>query len=109
MPEEVSIKFHSFTTDPGFTPNYGDVSADFRGDKFIGSAQGDEHHTLMELKNPSQAEIDAFLVEGPVINAELKKLNLASKVSGILGTSSVAGIAESLIPNLRIGLFDAHA
>lgn len=60
---------------------------DFRGDKFIGHNQGDEHKTLLERDPASESDIQAIEEHGAEINAALGKLDFQGMY-------------------LRIGLFD---
>lgn len=64
-----SIKIHVFKGSDG-----GTVACDYRGDKRIGSQQGDEHRTIAELDPATQQMVDAVLEHGPAINAILSKL-----------------------------------
>jgi len=117
------IKLMTFTTDPGFTPNYGDVSADFRGNPgqpgslFIGSAQGDEHHCVKQW-NISDDEITAFLAAAPLVNAKLKQANgnaLVADLDKLLGgLGFLGGIVSEIVslwpaPSWRVGLWYPHA
>lgn len=117
------IKLHTFTTDAGFTPNYGDVSADFRGNPgdpgslCIGSAQGDEHHCIKQWAI-TEAEIPAFLASAPLLNSQFKARSgsvITSELEALLGGVSFLGglVAEVVamfpLPTLRIGLWYPHA
>lgn len=101
MADTASIKLHSFTTAPGHEPHWGDESADFRGDKFVGAAEGDNHHVLPiagEIKNASESVIALVLAEGPKINAVFRQL-AETEPDGIPGGRV----------GLRLGVWDAHA
>ncbi len=64
-----SIKLHvGIFSDPGTE------SCDFRGDKFIGHEQGDEHRTVLEKDPATDAEIALVLEHGPVLNRILDTL-----------------------------------
>jgi len=64
-----SIKVHV-----GIFSDNGAESCDFRGDKFIGHEQGDEHRTILEKDPATEAEIAAVLEYGPKLNALLDTL-----------------------------------
>lgn len=82
-----AIKVHAFVGS-----NAGTESCDFRGDKFIGHEQGDEHRTIFEKDPATEAEIAAVLEYGPKLNALLDTLT-PSEGFGIEG-------------GLRIGVWD---
>jgi hypothetical protein len=110
-----SIKFQSYTTDPGGVPVTGFPEVDYRG-KDPTSATQDEHHTWFEHKDPSDLEIEAFLASGPIINAELYGLSpgeLGAKLESLLPASLkpfIDSVVKAVggIPNFRILLVDAH-
>lgn len=111
-----SIKFQTFTTDAGHTPNYGDVSADFRGSLAIGSAQGDEHHTFAEIKNASETTVQFFLSAGPIMNQRARDASIGNLVKTIEANLPEAEkhVIEALtaalggIPTVRVGVWDPH-
>lgn len=85
-----AIKLHAYTGSDD-----GSESCDFRGDKKIGHAQGDEHTTLFEIDPATDDQIEFFLENGPLMNAYLSQLKPATAV---LGSMTHAG--------LRIGVWD---
>ena len=82
-----SIKIHAFVGSDS-----GTESCDYRGDKFIGHEQGDEHRTLFEKDPATEEEIAAVLEMGPKLNALFDTLT-PSEGFGIEG-------------GLRIGVWD---
>lgn len=85
-----SIKLHVFSG-----PNDGTESCDFRGDKFVGSQQGDQHRTLMEKDPASDEEVAAVLALGPSINVVLSQM-VPGDLIGILWKNA----------GLRLGVWD---
>lgn len=77
--------------------DHGTASADFRGDKFIGHEQGDEHKTLFQLKTEDEAVIQEALTVAPGMNAFLSKLIPHANAVDLLGGKDAF---------LRIGVFD---
>lgn len=86
-----AIKIHGFVGE-----NDGTKSCDFRGDKFIGHEQGDEHRTIFEIDPASDEQLELVLEHGPEINELLSKMSAASAVHSLLGKSA----------GLRIGVWD---
>lgn len=76
----MKIKIHSFEG-----TNDGSVSCDFRGENFIGTAEGDHHQTLFEIDNPDTEEVATVLEFGPKINAILSKGTMSDAVAGLIG------------------------
>lgn len=107
MTTAFAFKIHTYTTDAGHAPATGTPSADFRGDKWVGSPQGDEHHCIFAVKSLDSGVVDALLLALPAVNAAilagetdvLGELHLPSEVGGILATLGT-------IPNLRLGIWD---
>lgn len=96
-----TIRLHSYTTTPGFPVKDGTDHCDFRGTGFVGAAQGDNHHTLVELDlEDTDPRVDQVLTFGPAANKALRLLE-GKVVSGIHG--------KDQIPGLRIGVWDKIA
>lgn len=95
-----SIKIHA--AKPHFA-NDGSESCDFRGDKFIGHEQGDEHMTIFERQDPTDEQIALVLENGPEWNRMngflLAEMIPSSIFGGVLAIANVK-------PALRIGVWD---
>ena len=94
-----AIKLHSYRG-----KNDGSISCDFRGDKFIGHEQGDEHHTLYEIDPASDDLIHEVLRLGPDVNRLFKALRDA-QVSATESALDVLGEGDGPV-GLRIGIWD---
>ena len=102
-----ALKIHSYTTGAGHDPATGAASADFRGDKWVGHMQGDEHHCLFALKSLDSLVVEELLVVLPGLNAAilageghaLGNLHLPDSIGGAM--AALGGI-----PNLRFGIWD---
>ena len=77
--------------------NHGTESADFRGDKFVGHDQGDEHRTLFQLQSESENVVNEALTVAPGFNAFLSKLTPHTNAVDFLGGHDAF---------FRIGVFD---
>jgi hypothetical protein len=80
----------------------GTASCDYRGERFIGHEQGDEHRTIFEKEfGPgitTNAEIEAVLEHGPALNRVLSQMVPAVNLPEGFGSGSRLG--------LRIGVWD---
>lgn len=99
-------------------PNDGSVSCDYRGDNYIGHKDGDEHAAIKTWHNPTQAQVDWVLANGPGINAGV------STIESMLGetTAEISKYAESFanqllggspdiagkVMGIRIGVWPLH-
>lgn len=92
-----AIKLHAYTG-----PNDGADSCDFRGDKFVGSAQGDEHATLFEVDPATDEQVELALSEGPNLNKLLSAIGLGAAMPILHLTSGLGGGRAGL----RIGVWD---
>lgn len=80
--------------------NDGTQDCDYRGDKFIGEAQGDTHRTIAEIDDDGTIMshegfgqfVDEVLREGPKINGVLSRLRVNAPVIGTVA--------------LRLGVWD---
>lgn len=80
-------------------------SCDFRGDKFIGHDQGDEHRTIFEIDPASDELVTLALMDGPKLNALMDAFKAAEpEFAG--EAASLLGLAGEGDPGLRIGVFD---
>lgn len=93
------IKLHFFVG-----KNDGTGSCDFRGDKKIGSDQGDEHKTLLELDPADGDLVDTVLEIGPKINRVLAKMVATKAVKTVLG--AISKVTGGKIAGFRIGVWD---
>ena len=95
-----SIKLHVFVGE-----NDGTESCDFRGDKKIGSAEGDEHKTLAEIDPADDDLVDIVLTLGPKLNKVLSRMINSKAIGSIL---DVAGklMGTGTKKGLRIGVWD---
>lgn len=95
-----TIRIHSFTSTAA-VPNDGTEDCDFRGEKFIGAAEGDHHHTLFEKDvDESDPLVAETLAVGPTFNRWLGKLE-----AGIVAGIHLGGE----VPRLRAGVWDKIA
>ena len=86
-----AIKLHFYVgSDDGTT------ACDYRGDKKIGSAEGDEHRTIAEIDPADETMVALVLTAGPELNKMLARLDPAKAVEGLIGKGA----------GLRIGVWD---
>jgi hypothetical protein len=95
-----SIKIHAFRG-----THTGAEDCDFRGDKFVGHEQGDEHRTLLEVDPAPDALVEAVLEVGAKLNALFGELTAAEPDA--LGTvASALGLDGEGPVGLRVGVWD---
>lgn len=94
-----SIKLHWFVG-----KNDGTGSCDFRGDKAIGSDQGDEHKTLFEIDPADGDLVDIVLEAGPKFNRVLAKMTAAKGFKEI--AKAIGKLTGGKVMGLRIGVWD---
>ena len=95
-----SIKLHVFRG----TDN-GSDSCDYRGDKFIGHEQGDEHRTVLEIDPADELIVKDTLELGPDLNQLFSRLT-ASEPAELGVVATALGLAGSGPVGLRIGVWD---
>lgn len=78
----------------GIFSDDGTASCDFRGERFVGSEQGDHHRTVLEIDPASDEEVELCLSVGPSLNQLFKRM-----VAG-------AGILAEASAGARIGVWD---
>lgn len=95
-----AIKLHIFRGD-----NPGIESCDFRGDNFIGSEQGDEHRTILEVDPASDELVSTVLSHAPAVNGLFQAIGAEqpdwlAKAAGLLSLDGNGPVG------LRIGVWD---
>ncbi len=102
-----ALKIHSYTTSGGHTAHTGAESADFRGDKWVGHMQGDEHHALFVLKSLDSAVVEELLTVLPKLNAAILAGG-GHSVGDLHLPDSIGGALAALggLPNIRFGIWD---
>lgn len=95
-----SIKLHVYRG-----TNKGTESCDFRGDKFIGHEQGDEHRTVLEIDPASPDLIEEVLSLGPSINALLGRLT-ENQPAALGPIATGLGLEGDGPVGLRLGTWD---
>lgn len=95
-----TIRLHSYTTADGHEPATGEQNADFRGENFVGHAQGDGHKTLLEYDVEETS---------PVVSEVLLLAPDANKLFRKLYEAQVKESDRDQIPCLRIGVWSKKA
>lgn len=87
--------------------NAGTESCDFRGDNFIGEAQGDHHRTIPQLEvDPASDELVSKTLElGPTMNALLDEIKEAQP-DAFAGIATALGLGGDGPVGLRVGIWD---
>jgi len=93
-----AIKVHVFIGDDD-----GSESCDFRGEGFIGSANGDWHRTVLELDPATEETVSLVLETGPSVNALLATLAPSELFRPILESLDAKGGTKM---GLRLGVWD---
>lgn len=95
-----TIRLHSYTTVDGVEPHTGIDSCDFRGEHFVGKADGDGHKTLVEFDvDENHPAVAAALEHGPAMNRGFRAIFDAQ----------VSPNDDDLVPCLRIGVWSKKA
>lgn len=95
------IKLHWFVG-----KNDGTGSCDFRGDKAIGSDQGDEHKTLFEIDPADGDLVDDVLAFGPRLNRVLAKMTASKSIKALADIVGKLTGKGGALRGLRIGVWD---
>ena len=103
-----SIKTHFFAGHDD-----GSVSADFRDERYIGKAEGDEHRTVPQLEvDPASSEaVQIALAAAPVANAKFQaamKDALGDNYKTVAGVvhKALGGDGTATVFGLREGIWD---
>ena len=99
MADGSSIKLHVVRG-----PHTGTDNCDFRGPNAVGAPQGDNHRTVLEIKNASDGLISETLTEGLVINNFFQKL-IAVEPQAFEDVATALGLGGTGEPYLRVGVW----
>lgn len=100
-----SIKLHVFRDVN--SDNDGTENCDFRGDRFVGHEQGDEHRTVpqLEIDPAPEALIEKVLAFGPEVNSLLGDM-LDLQPEAVQSLADALGLKGQGPVKLRFGVWD---